>query len=179
MAAIALWAVVAATSTLITPQRAPFGMRSAALKSLGIQANLLAPDRPPTPDELRRAKRMQIIAERYPDADLQERTNIAASSLPEEENGGWADVAACTLRNAAVVGALLAAVSALPGASTAADFATGLPAEPLLPTARLLADSEEADVIAIIAVPLLVGGLLVGLAASQYNNLIDKLNGDR
>ena len=89
----------------------------------------------------------------------------AASSLPEEENGTWGDVALCTLRNAGIVAMLLTAVGAFPGQASAS----------LPPTSTILADAETLDVIASIAVPLLVGGALTAFLAVNYKKLIDKL----
>jgi len=119
-----------------------------------------------------RQEHMERVATMYdldPDADAMEIAARAASSLPEEEDGNWGDVALCTLRNAAAVSALLAVVGALPGQASAASFASS----------TLVADAEMLDVVASIAVPLLVGGGLVAFAAANYEKLIDKLNDGR
>ena len=110
------------------------------------------------------------MAERYdldPAVDGMRIASLASSSLPEEENGTWLDVAACTLRNACFVGLLLAAVGALPGQASAS----------VANSAVLVADAEQLDVIASIAVPLVIGGGLVAFAAVQYPKLIDKIQG--
>lgn len=122
-----------------------------------------------------RAQRLARVAKLYnldPKEDDAEIVARAASSLPEEENGTWADVAVCTARNVAVVGALLAAVGAFPGQASAVS----LPAASL-PAASLIADAETLDVIASIAVPLLVGGALTAFLAVNYKKLIDNLQG--
>lgn len=65
------------------------------------------------------------------DKDWPQVANIAASSLPEEENGTWKDVALCTLRNMAIVGAGLTAIGSLPGQADA-----------MLPTTQMLAELQ-------------------------------------
>ena len=65
------------------------------------------------------------------DKDWPQVANIAASSLPEEENGTWKDVALCTLRNMAIVGAGLTAIGSLPGQAGA-----------MLPTTQMLAELQ-------------------------------------
>ena len=129
-------------------------------------------------------ERMERVAAFYnldPDADRLEVAARAASSLPDEENGTWSDVALCLLRNACVVAVILAAVgSPLPG-SASADDTPLLPTAPAVSTSTtdLLAfDGEELDILASIAVPLGIGIIVVSLLASQYERLIDKLNGD-
>ena len=135
--------------------------------------SLFLPERAPTADELKNAKRMEMVAARY-DLDLEKDFSkieaLAASSLPEEENGNWLDLAACSLRNACTVALLLSAVGALPGQASAYDIAS-------LPTS-VLADAESDGVVAIIAVPLLVGGLLVAALAVGYPMLIKQIQGD-
>ena len=127
-----------------------------------------------------------------PETDRAEITNRAASSLRVAMTGGcpgtWGDVALCTLRNLLIVGAILAAVGALPGQASATT-STALAAadsSALLSipesTSLLVVDGdffENLDVIAIIAVPLLVGGALVAFAAANYEKFIDKINGGR
>ena len=87
-----------------------------------------------------------------------------------------------------VAGALLAMVGALPGQASAttstALAATDSSALLTIPdsTSLLVVDGdffENLDVIAIIAVPLLVGGALVAFAAANYEKFIDKINGGR
>ena len=134
--------------------------------------------------ESRQAERLRRVAAYYNldlEADAMEVAARAASSLPEEETGTWSDVAICTARNLAVVAALLAAVGALPGQASAAVAPAGVATRAFatLPTELLAVDAETLDVIASVAVPLLVGGALVVVAASQYENLIDKLNDGR
>lgn len=117
-----------------------------------------------------RQARYAKVAELYgldPTKDSIEIANRAASSLPEEENGTWMDVAMCSLRNFCAVAAVLAVVGAIPGQASAATPAV------------LVADAETFDIIASLAVPLLIGGGLVAFAAANYEKLIDKLNDGR
>ena len=119
-----------------------------------------------------RKQRLDRVAEIYgldPEKDEIEIANRAASSLPDEENGDWGDVAMCTLGNAAVVGALLAAVGALPGQASAA----------IMPTILVSDEIEMLDVVAIFAVPWIVGGVLVYFLATNYEKFIDKINEGR
>merc|ERR1740124_896061 len=132
--------------------------------------------------ELRFAERdlrLKLVAERYgldPDTDGLQIAARAASSLPEEENGTWGDVAFGIARNACILALLLTGLSALPSPSSAADCGE------LGPQAAALCNqaaqeegltAEGLDVLAIFAVPFGIGALLVALAASQYENLID------
>jgi len=131
-----------------------------------------------------RDSRLKLVAERYgldPVADGLQIAARAASSLPEEENGTWGDVAFGIARNGFVLALLLTGLSALPSPSSAADC------KELGPQAAALCiqaaqeegvTAEGLDVLAIFAVPFGIGALLVALAASQYENLIDKLSGD-
>ena len=71
-----------------------------------------------------RDSRLKLVAERYgldPDTDGLQIAARAASSLPEEENGTWGDVAFGVARNACVLALLLTGLSALPSPSSAAD----------------------------------------------------------
>ena len=64
-----------------------------------------------------RDSRLKLVAERYgldPDTDGLQIATRAASSLPEEENGTWGDVAFGIARNACILGLLLTGLSALP-----------------------------------------------------------------
>ena len=118
-----------------------------------------------------RQERFARVAKLYtldPETDGVEIANLAASSLPEEENGTWADVAICSLRNVCAVAAVLAVVGAIPSQASAAT-----------PPAVLVADAETLDIVASLAVPLLIGGGLVAFAAANYENFIDKLNDGR
>ena len=126
-----------------------------------------------------RTQRLQRVAALYnldPEKDGSELVARAASSLPEEENGDWRDVAVCTLRNAVILSAFLTALGALPNGASAV-------VEPVdtttLSASLVVADLETLDVIASIVVPLLVGGALVAFAAANYEKLIDKLNEGR
>ena len=74
------------------------------------------------------------------------------------------------LQTLASTAALVATLGALPGPASA----TGLPASGLY-----LADAETLDVIAIIVVPLIVGGGLVAFLAANYEKFIDKINEGR
>ena len=170
---LAPWVVATVGLVRLTPVINPV-ISTHAQRSSRIIGSMFVDD----PETLRREQRTTMIAKRFAldeDEDWQEIANRAASSLPEEEDGTWWDVAACSLRNTALVAVLLTAVGSLPGEASAAVPGEASAALPLV----LLAGEEEQGVIAIIAVPLIVGGALVALAASQYNNLIDKLNGDQ
>ena len=71
-----------------------------------------------------RDSRLKLVAERYgldPVADGLQIAARAASSLPEEENGTWGDVAFGIARNGFVLALLLTGLSALPSPSSAAD----------------------------------------------------------
>ena len=70
-------------------------------------------------------------------------------------------------QNHCAVAAVLAVVGAIPGQASAATPAV------------LVADAETFDIIASLAVPLLIGGGLVAFAAANYEKLIDKLNDGR
>ena len=145
-------------------------------RSSRLQSSLFSDEKP---DEARRVRLLRVaeLHDLDPVLDAVEIANRAASSLPEEENGTWADVAMCSLRNACGVAAILAAVGALPGQASAAtpnELSIIFPS-----SAVLLADAETIDVIASIAVPLLVGGALVAFLAANYENFIDKLNDGR
>ena len=121
-------------------------------------------------------ERMQRVAELYdldPEVDKMEIAARAASSLPDEEDGTWTDVALCTLRNGALAAALLTALGALPGPASASPSMAET--HPFL----LLADAETLDVIASIAVPLIIGGALTAFAAANFEKLIDKVNEGR
>ena len=164
-----------AACSLLNPSRAAFRPRSAhtgpSLFSMSLLDPLLddAAEQPPSPEDLRRRERLKLVAERYdldPEVDGMRLASLASSSLPEEENGTWLDVAACSLRNACFVGLLLAAVGALPGQASAAMADNGSPS-----------DAEQLDVIASIFVPLVLGGGLVAFLAGQYPKLIDKIQG--
>ena len=155
---------------LTSPRTAPaLAVRRSPIASMSIFF-----ERPPSPDELRRKDRIALVAARYgldPVVDSEEVVALAASSLPEEETGTWLDVGICAVQNLCVVAALLAAVGALPGQASASEFAS---------STSLLADAESDGVIAIIAVPLLVGGALVAALAVGYPMIIRKIQqGDR
>ena len=161
-------ALLAAASTAGALQQSPAAHRAPLprVRTPPLRASLFADAAPG-----RKAERLSRIASIYGLDPVEDRIEIetrAASSLPEEEDGTWTDLAFCTLRNAAVVGVLLAAIGGIPGQASAAVLATG-------PTI-LAADAETFDVIASIAVPLLVGGGFVVFAAMNYEKLIDKLN---
>jgi hypothetical protein len=71
-----------------------------------------------------RDSRLKLVAERYnldPNTDGLQIAARAASSLPEEENGTWADVAFGIARNACLLGLILTGLGALPSPSSAAD----------------------------------------------------------
>ena len=169
---------------VVAPQLAP-GRHPGRSASSRIRCSLFAE---PTPEELaqkqRTEQRLTLVAERFdldPIADRAEIAARAASSLPEEETGTWADLAFCSLRNVCFVAVLLWAVGAFPGPSSAAD---ALPIRPFLdplpaPAGEEGLDAETLDVLASIVVPFGVGGILVVLAASQYERLIDALSGDK
>ena len=131
-----------------------------------------------------RESRLELVAERFgldPDTDGFQIAARAASSLPEEENGTWGDVAFGIARNACVLGLLLTGLGALPSPSSAADCGElGAQAAALCNQAvqEEGLTAEGLDVLAIFVVPFGLGALLVALAASQYENLIDKLSGD-
>ena len=86
-------------------------------------------------------------------------------------------MAICTARNAVLLALVLTALSALPAPSSAAEALSLSQAALDVPVDEGLG-AEGLDVLAIFVVPFGVGALLVGLAASQYENLIDKLSGD-
>jgi len=168
MAAVAL--LVAATTSLINPALRP-ALASARSQSHALRASLISDDYP------REKSRLAHIAESYnlnPETDGAQIANIAASSLPEEENGDWGDVAICTLQNIAVVAVLLGAVGALPGQASAAEVPIAVTS-----AGMLLADAEALDTIAIIVVPLVVFGGAIAWLAANYENLIDKFNDGR
>ena len=131
-----------------------------------------------------RESRLELVAERFgldPDTDGFQIAARAASSLPEEENGTWGDVAFGIARNACILAVLLTGLGALPSPSSAADCGElGAQAAALCNQAvqEEGLTAEGLDVLAIFVVPFGLGALLVALAASQYENLIDKLSGD-
>ena len=128
--------------------------------------------RPEPLEHVAREERLLRTAAHYgldPEIDALEIATLAASSLPEEENGTWRDVAVCSLRNFCVLALLLGAIGAIPGQASATDAA-------LAAASSTVALSEEADVIASILVPLGVGIIAVGFLAANFEKLIDKLN---
>ena len=162
------------SASFVAPRVPISARRSKAAGSLNAAGSLLHCS---LLDEEPRRERLALVAERHgldPERDWRQVAAIAASSLPEEENGTWADVGMCTLRNACAIGLILAVVGALPGQASASEVQLA-PTFAAIPS--IILASEESDVFAIIAVPLLAGGVLVAIAASQYENLIDKLNG--
>jgi hypothetical protein len=86
-----------------------------------------------------------------------------------EEMDDRGSPAAWPLENIAAV-AMLLGTGMLPGRASAADT---------LDTGLLLADAESLDIIAIIVVPLIVGGGLVAFLAANYEKFIDKINDGR
>ena len=176
---MALLFAVASTSGVSTPTT--HFPHPVLARTSRIQSSLFFGDNDPAKAQLLRMSHK--VYGQYPDRDAVKIANRAASSLSEEENGTWSDVATCTLRNVAVVGALLAAVGALPGqASAAVSLLAGDTALPSLSssTTQLVAvDAETLDVIASFTIPWIVGGALVAFAAANYEKLIDTLNDDR
>ena len=172
-------ALLVACSSLINPAlgRARPALMSSRSPIHLLRSSLIVDE----PDE---KSRLELIAERYNlnlETDGRQIANIAASSLPEEESGDWGDVAMCTLRNIAAVAVLLGAVGALPGQSSAAEVpATAVAsAGPVASAGLLLADAELLDTVAIIVVPLVVGGGAIAWLAANYENLINKFNDGR
>ena len=171
-------AVVASTSGALMPRRPPVGVWAAPQRTT-IQMRIFDEGSKIT-EQAAREERMQRTAAHYgldPEADAVEIAALAASSLSEEENGTWRDVAICAVQNLGMVAVLLAAVGALPGQASAASAAAVTPSTEVLSTLLALS-AEEADVIASIVVPLGVGVIAVGFLAANFERLIDKLNGD-
>ena len=170
--------VLSGACALQAPLQAPRPAPALAVRH-SIRMSLFSPERLPSPEESRRSDRLEMVASRFgldPVDDSAQIVALAASSLPDEENGTWLDLGVCALQNIAVVALLLAAVGALPGQASAAEIAS----EIVPSTTSLLADAESNDVIAIIAVPLLVSGVLVAALAVGYPILIRKIQqGDR
>ena len=172
-------AVVASTSGALMPRRPPVGVWAAPQRTT-IQMRIFDEGSKITEQAAAREERMQRTAAHYgldPEADAVEIAALAASSLSEEENGTWRDVAICAVQNLGMVAVLLAAVGALPGQASAASAAAVTPSTEVLSTLLALS-AEEADVIASIVVPLGVGVIAVGFLAANFERLIDKLNGD-
>lgn len=107
---------------MLTWQAPLLQLRPTPIETLPIRCSFF--DDEPSPAEARE-ERLRMIASQYQldlDKDWPQIANIAASSLPEEENGTWADVAFCTLRNMAILGAGLTALGSIPGEASAASM---------------------------------------------------------